>query len=31
LLKLLQTDSGELGHVVHIDGQAHSELLCRPQ
>lgn len=31
LLKLLQTDSGELGHVVHIDGQAHSALLCRPQ
>jgi signal transduction histidine kinase len=31
LLKSLQSDSLELGHVVHIVGHAEDDLVCRPQ
>lgn len=31
LLKSLQNDSLELGHVVHIVGQAEDDFVCRPQ
>lgn len=31
LLKSLQSDSLELGHVVHIVGHANDDLVCRPQ